>query len=290
MKKVFSSTSEVCHVWAQQKQSEGSAGNVFFRDSVIFSYGHHFPMAKFVDAKTVLFTTQSYSVSTRKHLSRAGSAIPSFCEVFSVHDVLATNHSDNVERAIRYLTADALKARRSRIANREHNTSYVLEKVDKLQRFIARFKVRVPQSVKTEWALLKSGLIIGSDGWKKYEAKQAAFRAEEKALREAQQKAKEAEKAKEIEKWKAGENVYCPSGIGRVFLRVNGEDIETSHGARIPVSVAKRLWHRINTNEPLAGMSLGHYTVSTFDGNTLKVGCHTIELSEIKRIAIQLGV
>ena len=38
MRRVLKNHDEVCHVWAQQTQSEGRAGNIFFRDKSIYSY------------------------------------------------------------------------------------------------------------------------------------------------------------------------------------------------------------------------------------------------------------
>lgn len=78
MKTVFNSAPEVTHIWAAQNQSEGRAGNVFFRDSIIYSYGHHFPMARIYTLDTgdrvALFNPNRYSVSTARHQSLARQA------------------------------------------------------------------------------------------------------------------------------------------------------------------------------------------------------------------------
>jgi len=62
---------ETAHVWASQSQSEGRAGNVFFRDSTIYSYGTHFPMARIYRVKETgerlaFFNPCRRSVSTSK--------------------------------------------------------------------------------------------------------------------------------------------------------------------------------------------------------------------------------
>lgn len=78
MKTVFSNTREVCHQWAAQNQLEGKAGNVFFRDSTIYSYGHHFPMARIYTLDTgdriAVFNPNRYSNSTSKQQSYTRSA------------------------------------------------------------------------------------------------------------------------------------------------------------------------------------------------------------------------
>ncbi|WP_453971110.1 hypothetical protein [Amorphus sp. MBR-141] len=72
----------VAHVWAQQSQDFGKSGNgnFYFRGQTIFSYGEHFPIAKFtgrvVDGReVVLFTCNSYSPSTNRHIQLTQNAL-----------------------------------------------------------------------------------------------------------------------------------------------------------------------------------------------------------------------
>lgn len=76
-RKVFEN-SMVAHVWAQQSQSEGRSGNgnFYFRDSTIYSYGAHFPIARFsADKSVVWFTRRAYSVTTSMHIRYVENAI-----------------------------------------------------------------------------------------------------------------------------------------------------------------------------------------------------------------------
>lgn len=93
MKKVFSSNSQVCHVWAQQTQSEGRTNSVFFRDTVIFSYGEHYPMAKIHKVKGQLFAlinSANYSVTTSQHKSDVRSALRGLMPYFDSPDIYDT--------------------------------------------------------------------------------------------------------------------------------------------------------------------------------------------------------
>ena len=85
MKKVFSSHNEAAHIWASQSQYEGRAGNIFFEDGVIYSYGRHFPVARFAPelGNIVLFTSRGYSSSTGKHKSLIRGAIGRDSEIAS---------------------------------------------------------------------------------------------------------------------------------------------------------------------------------------------------------------
>lgn len=72
---------EVAHLWAHQLQEHArtSNGSVSFQGKVIYSYGHHFPIAMFVrDAQgqeAILFTTRTYSKTTAKHIGYVRMAI-----------------------------------------------------------------------------------------------------------------------------------------------------------------------------------------------------------------------
>lgn len=110
-KRVFDN-SMVAHVWAQQSQSEGRSanGNFYFRDSMIFSYGDHFPVAAFTQDSRgnscVLFTTKSYSVTTSAHVGFVRSALRGLTgvQVYYVPEVVgpsnARMHAANVTRMV----------------------------------------------------------------------------------------------------------------------------------------------------------------------------------------------
>lgn len=69
-RKVFENAM-VAHVWAQQSHSEGRSnnGNFYFHGDTIYSYGRHFPIARFsTDKSVVWFTSRGYSVSTSGHI------------------------------------------------------------------------------------------------------------------------------------------------------------------------------------------------------------------------------
>ena len=53
MKKVFRSSDEAIHIFAQQSQSEGRYKNVFFKDTKIYSYGYHYLLGEFIDKNTI---------------------------------------------------------------------------------------------------------------------------------------------------------------------------------------------------------------------------------------------
>jgi hypothetical protein len=105
-RKVFEN-SMVAHVWAQQSQSEGRSNNgqFYFRDSTIYSYGSHFPIAQFSRDKSVVwFTQRGYSVTTARHISYTQDALRGLnVHVISVPDLsrfVETNISKEERAAI----------------------------------------------------------------------------------------------------------------------------------------------------------------------------------------------
>lgn len=79
---VFGSHANTAHVWAQQSYPRGksSDGRMWFDGPTIYSYGTHFPIARFLDKRhdgkqVVLFTEARYSVSTGAHISHVRGAL-----------------------------------------------------------------------------------------------------------------------------------------------------------------------------------------------------------------------
>jgi hypothetical protein len=85
-------------------------------------------------------------------------------------------------------------------------------------------------------------------------------------------------------------------------LSKDGKSVETSKGANIPVSFARRLWNYITDIRANgfpkgmeenygAGQRLGHYTLNRIEADgSIVVGCHQIAYVEIEGIAKQLGL
>ena len=70
MKKVFSNSTDVVHVFAQQTQQEGrnQTQSIFFNGSKLYSFGYHYLLCEFLDNETVLINDKGYSITTSKHI------------------------------------------------------------------------------------------------------------------------------------------------------------------------------------------------------------------------------
>jgi hypothetical protein len=279
MKRVFRNHDEVCHVWAQQTQSEGKAGNIFFEGKSIYSYGRHFEAARFVDAGTVFITTRRYSVSTAKHLTLVCRAV-SHKQVFEVPSF--TNHAENVQYYIDRARESFDKAKRARTS-----TTYLLgvakHTVTILREYLEQFPTPIPESHAELWIALDHGTYL--DG-----AVQATLLKKEREARKAElesqrlaREAREREEQERLEKWIAGEMGY--GYFSAMRLRVRENEVETTHGARVPVIEARKLYRALKAGVNIEGQQVGYYRVTRVTDSELVIGCHNIPLSEVERIA-----
>jgi hypothetical protein len=73
------SNSDLAYDYAHGTE-KGKGSNMFIEDNVIYSWGHHFPMAVRLSNGSYLFNTDKYSKSTSDHQSCVRSAITDYIE------------------------------------------------------------------------------------------------------------------------------------------------------------------------------------------------------------------
>lgn len=301
MKKVHN-TSMVAHLWAHQSQSEArnGRGSVFFHDDTIYSYGHHFPIARHVDG-VVLFNSGSYSVTTSGHQSIVRQAA-SHLKTFTVPDVLARSegqHKANMANYRERYERQLLGAGRARKAySIEWQLRQAEETRTEANEYAERFGIdsRI-EAVDVETMRVKA---------KELAVKQAA---ETRRKNEERRKAYEAETEQyrlELDKWRRGERDRPPhlswgnpARSNGAALRVRGDTVETSQGATVPASHAAAAWPVIKacrdkgrtfqTNGRV--IRLGHFRLDSVDAKgNVKAGCHYIPFVECERVAVELGL
>jgi len=158
-RKTVFATDEVAHIWAQQNQpwARNGKASVYFDGPTIYSYGRHFPMARFTTDKrgnvVVLYNSASYSQQTSQHQHAAWSAVKNATPKFSVVDCLADDanaHGTNFEamrKAFNEANADA-RNRRSRAWGRENAIKTMHQTLEAMASYRAAFlngnKYRLP--------------------------------------------------------------------------------------------------------------------------------------------------
>jgi hypothetical protein len=98
-------TGEIPHLWAHKVQpsARNPQGNLYYRDSTIYSYRDSFPIAAHVNGKAktpgILLTTDTYSSTTNGHIHAVRLAIPSGVPTFNVPHVLSSIERGKYDRA-----------------------------------------------------------------------------------------------------------------------------------------------------------------------------------------------
>lgn len=289
MRTALRNTSEVFHYWANQVQTEGRAASVFFDGAKVYSYGRHFCIARILPSGVVAFTERAYSITTSKHKSEARNAARGRTLVYcrdpgdsarenvnharrEIRDALTAS----TRKGTRYTTRDAHKARALRIA--ENANAYLSA---------------LPEDE-------RAGILpIDTTDLEQVRANLDAIEAAEQRIREEQHAAHLADLQASLVEWRA-HAIHTRTGLYDlpVALRLSLEatEVQTSHGASIPIADALKLWGRIETVRAVgldygtpSGTPIGAYSLTKIrrDGS-LVVGCHDIAYSEVSGIANEL--
>lgn len=300
MKHVFSNR-QIPHLWAHSSQSEArnGKGSLFFSGDTIYSYGHHFPIARHVSqgekmtgARAILFTTKSHSVTTRRHCSDVQRAIPQNVPVFHVPNVeygdeeryLLENCRDYTER-IEDLLAKCARSRDT--WHREWRYKALAELLAEYQAYCTFFSFEGHTPFPVIPTLETLTPKFANARTKERETQRELARQLEYARRVR-------ESAEKLEQWRSGELIYATFHGQPTALRISGDEVETSLGARVPIDHALRglAFVRAVVKSGVEYVRnghtfhLGHYAIDRIETNgTLHAGCHVIPYAEIERIA-----
>ena len=277
----------VCHVWAQQNQTEGrnSGSSIFFEGDTIYSYGRHFPMAKFVTndkgETRVLVTNQSYSNTTSGHMADVWKAIDYDNTALTVNNPDGISHNENIKHfkdEVLALAKKLLKARK----NKTYYASQIESIVNTANEYSSFFG-------------LDDRLIVPNP--KKMEALQASMKEQAKLdratkIEEANQRVRDNREL--VSDWMNGNNGYKTPYCDTVLLRVKNNEVQSSKNATMPVKFAKAIWQMVcqcktnNTTFTPNGKTLhaGNFQVDSIHANgDLKAGCHFIKYGMLKSVA-----
>ena len=284
MKKVFSNTSEVVHVFAQQTQSEGrnQSGSIYFKDNRIYSYGSHYLLGEFINDETIIINDFGYSVTTSKHISELINATSQYKQFYT-----SSIDIKHVETEIDYNIKKLSKANKpeiyiSNITKLENNLSkwvdYCKENKIKTKPFqifdyaINKSNYKYKKIVKIANSLLTLEAI------EKIKAKGKKDAINQKAKDKKELKTKlDKFNAYEIDRFKVGEFDY-------LRLSENKQFVETSQNIRIEKNEAKKLYFAIKKKVDIRGQRIGYFTINKIDNKALTVGCHKICIKSVKKV------
>ena len=271
MKKVHT-PENVAHLFANKIQDEArtQTKNLFFYNEKIYSYGHHFCIARhFKDV--LLFTERGYSNTTAKHISHVRNATSHKEKVFCAYP--DGSHPQNFSYWIREAEKNIEKLKR---ANKPIIYLTELDRIkDKAQKYAEIMDVPIDEQLNTILA------ITDKEQAKEYESKKQAFILAEKQRKEKQLKK---EHARALEKWRKFETPYIYQRDGFDYLRFNKEKqrFETSQRVEIPLALGLKLYDKIKNG--IQFEKVLDYSVKEINKNFIQVGCHKITIKEINTI------
>jgi hypothetical protein len=292
--------SQVAHVWAQQRKPEGEGSNFYFSGDTIYSFGGHFPIARFTEqtvneSRVVLFTIENgWGGYTGRHINFARNALSGLdvC-VIECLEPAARNGSHNSPRD---LSEDDRHARN--LADYETRYTKALASAAKA-RTHGPLHIERAEKMRVTCLLYCEAFDINPPAWT---AEEISFDKDAARERVAQAiERKRAKMAKSVSEWRAGENRVFIDEYPDTLLRLssNGLHVETSRGASVPVKDARNLWRMVSRaqrwNDPVNIPPSKPFAVGDFElrniraDGTCVVGCHTLTFEETRAFATAQG-
>lgn len=313
IKRVFSSSYEVFHLWAAQTQSDarqgGSRTRSFFEGKSCYSYGRHYEVGRLVEingVKCALINRDGYSSTTSKHINEASSAVSHLPQIdvdsfFNWKRGLVEMQNDLIDSLFNNLNRISFwkgsKAfdRYDRKRFEEFNTLCRKVGMPQLQLFPnaetikvidAYIKARLKRQAEIEaYKQTPEYLAKRSEDQRRKEEKLAMERAERQAREAIERAEREAKNAREIDDWKRG-GPYTNAlyGMHPQLIRVKGNKVETSDRASVPLSEACRALMLLENSQLKQHDKIGDYEFTKVENDMVKIGCHTISLEQAKSV------
>ena len=286
--------SELSHVWANQTQTHGKGSSMFFEYDTIYSYGHHFIIAKHITnkegKKCVFFNDRHYSNSTSKHQSLVWRSIPANVEFFKVRaffNDIETSTSAHLENLGNYLEYALETKNKVKTATKLKN-GYINQldiSINVFEKYCNFFSIDLKSTI-------FEGLYITfkqvaqwvdeyrhSEEFTQWQIKQEENKrkAEAKAIIDAKEK---------IELFRQFKISSIYANLGHYLLRYNKEtdNVETSGGVKMGKNVFLSAYQRLINNQLFKGQHVGDFTYNGIEGEIVSVGCHKIPMTEIQSI------
>jgi len=268
MKTVFTNR-EIVHVFNQQNQYEGrtSNGSMYFYNNKIYSYGPHYLLAEFLDSQTVLINDKGYSSTTGKH-------------IYLLIDATRDKNQYFITKTDYKIVNQNIKEYLNKLVRARKTKEYYLNEIDSTLKMYFDYLEYTKQKTKfNSYKEHREILRIANKFYNDFDnlketIKEANLKASIKAKKEIAQK---------LKKWKNNKIDWFRNKTNFDYLRINGENIETSQNVKIPIIEAKRILKLIEAKKVIGQIIDNRFTVTSFN-DFLKVGCHNIPIKEINYI------
>jgi hypothetical protein len=296
MKKVFDNR-QLAHIWAQRTQDYGknANGSMYFSRDVIYSYGSHFVAAKiYNDLDVVLINLNKYSVTTAKHLSDIRRAVTQY-QTWEVPDVLNPDSESNHLNFVNNVT-DCMRSILQ--GNAFYSSMDIINEINIYRLYCEKFKLKMDSEVsrllEPDNETIHDLQIIGVEN-----SKRSIKRDQAKILkRDLKNKYVIDRTHSNLHLWLSNsESDFKPTDAdiqlladysGHDYCRLNasGDEIITQRGAKVSIDSGV---HALDLGashgfDILIGKSIGNFKVESYNDSILKIGCHKINIEQVKAV------
>lgn len=280
----------VAHLWAHQSQAWATnpQRNFSFRRKEIKSYSTVIALIEERKGQQiVLYCDRYFSPTTCKHQSAVRRA---------------TSHMTTIGVDAFGTPAEYMKDYRKRIA--KCMAAYGRARTSK-PRYLEQLKTLVKNGntlaeffgLKTRFNLPTNKAEMEAE-CKRLDNIEAKHRRQVNAAAKKRKIAEEKHREEMRQKWLAGEGYHYPDD-GEVHLRVVGNELQTSKGVQVPLEHAIKVFAFVKQcreeHKPYQAnghtIHIGHFSIDKVDeSGNVTAGCHSIQWTEIERIAKQVGL
>lgn len=281
--------SKLAHNWANKIKENGKGSSMFYYGDTIYSYGYHFPIAKFVtvnDKTFIAFNCQSYSNTTSKHQLHVRRAIPYNYEVINCIDLNfnSFSHINNLNYYKKQITSFFDKAKRSiKYKNSELSTAYKYG--NNLFKYVSLFDI-VKLNIKQYNEIINevNTLLSEIENYENSDIYKTWIANQEKKKIEAEKKAL-IYQAENILKFRSFEVNHVYS-LPYNLLRYNQDKdiVQTSGGVDMAKDIFLKYYDKFINNQLKVGDKVQHFQYGGNVDNIVFVGCHKFEISEIENL------
>jgi hypothetical protein len=237
---------EICHKFASGTQN-ASANNLILSNGVLYSFGYHYELAKFLDSNTVLINNKNgWGSYTGKHISLVTQSTRQFKQFFTLRcDYnLVLSQLQNLENKLM----------------RANKPEIYFNQIQSLLASYSDYCKYLKKAVETEISYFGT-LTIDLE-----KLRALKLRNEELRIK------KETEL---IAKFANFETNYVK--ISYDVLRLENDKIRTSQNVILDLFPCKSLYNALKAGFDVVGSKIDVYTILENNKNTVKIGCHTFK-------------
>jgi hypothetical protein len=278
--------STLAHNWANKIKPSGKGSNMFYEGDTIYSYGYHFPIAKFItidENNFVAYNYSSYSNSTSKHQAHVRGSIPYNYEVIKVIDMNFGyyGHERNIKHYISKIDEHFAKAKRSN-KYKEFQLRETKRYINTLFNYIRLFKIDLNSYAELLKDMNTYRLSVdeyeNSDIYKNWLAKIE----QQQKDKEKNELIKQAENIVKFREFKINYVYSLPYNL----LRFNPEknEIQTSGGVNMAKDTFLRYYNMFKNDNLKIGEKVEYYQYGGKKDDIVFVGCHKFEINEINNL------